>query len=71
MARQVYANLMYPYNTDFIWMIHNNHIKKCDVMIRDIDIAQDIWGKDINTLKIKTAWTKPNPAEGGMLKIPK
>ena len=40
-------------------------------MVRDIDIAQDIWGNDIDALKVKTSQTKPNPVAGDMINIPK
>ena len=46
MARQIYAELLYPSNTDFICMILNNHIKNWNLMVRYIDVAQEIWGRD-------------------------
>ena len=71
MARQLYAKMLYLSNTNFILIIQNNHTKSCDVTIGDIDVAQQIWGKDIDALKVKTIQTKPNPAAGEMIKIPK
>ena len=67
MTRQLYANMLYPSNMDFIWMIQNNHINKCDVTVRYIYAAQKRRGKDIyalKALKVKTTWTKPNPVAG-------
>ena len=51
MARQMYSKKLYPSNMDVIWMIHNNHIKNCDVMVRYIDVVQYIWGKDVDALR--------------------
>ena len=52
-------------------MMQNNHIKNCDVTVRYIDVAQDIWGNYIDALKGKSNRTKPNSVAGGMIKIPK
>ena len=52
-------------------MIQNNHIKNCDVTVRDIEISQDIWYKNIDSLKGKTTQIKPNPVVGVMIKISK
>ena len=60
MARKLYAKVLYPSNTDFRWMIQNNHINDCDKMVIDIDVLQEIWFGDIDALKGKTTWTKPN-----------
>ena len=64
MVRQLYTKLLYPTNADFRWMIQNNHIKNCDVTVRDIDVTQGIWGKDIYALKGKNTRTKTNPVAG-------
>ena len=71
MARQLYNKLLYPSTTGFIWIIQNNRINKCDAIVRDIDVAQEIWGKDIYTLKFNTTRTKPNLMAGDMIKVPK
>ena len=55
----------------FRWMIQNNHIKNCDATVRDIDISQDVWYKNIDSLKGKTTHIKPNPVVGDMIKIAK
>ena len=39
-ANQIYAKLLYPSYKDFRWVVQNNHIKNCDVTIRNIGIAQ-------------------------------
>ena len=71
MARQLYAKLLYPPNTEFIWTIQNNHIKNCEVTFRYIEFSQEIWGNDIDALKGKTTHTKPNLVAGDMLNTPK
>ena len=55
----------------FRWMIQNNHIKNCDATVRDIDISQDVWYKNIDSLKGKTTHIKPNPVVGDMIIIAK
>ena len=63
MSRQIYANRMY--------MIHNNHIKNCDVTVRYIDVTKEIWGKDIDALEGNTTQTKTNLVAGDMRELPK
>ena len=58
-ANQIYAKLLYHSNADFWWMVQNNHIKNCEVSVRNIDKEQYIWGKDIDALKGKTVRGKP------------
>ena len=49
----------------------SNQIANCPVTVADIDIAQQVWGKDISALKGKTTRTKPVPVTGNALRIPK
>ena len=70
-ARKLYAKLLYPSNADFKWLITNNQIKNCEVSVRNIDTAQEIWGKDISTLKGKTVRGKPTLVASDSIKIPK
>ena len=53
-ARNMYTKLLYPSNTSFKWLIKNNQIKNCEVSVRNIDTAQEVWVKDISALKGKT-----------------
>ena len=39
-------------------------------MVRYVDVANNIWGKDIYTIIGKTTRTKPNLVSGYMIKIP-
>ena len=52
-ARKLYGKLLFPYNKEFRWMIQSNQIKNCKVTVRDIDVAHEIWGKDISAPKEK------------------
>ena len=69
MAKQLYSNMLYPSNADFRWIIQNNNIKNCDIMVRDIDAEWEIWGKDIYALKGKATRTKTNPAARDIINI--
>ena len=40
-------------------------------MVRNIDTAQEIWGKDISALNGKTVWGKPIVVASDCIKIPK
>ena len=39
-ARKLYAKLLYPLNSDFKWLIKNNQIKNCEMLVWNIDTAQ-------------------------------
>ena len=70
-TRKLYAKLLYPSNANFKWLIKNNEIKNCKVSVQNIDIAQEIWGKDISSLKGKTVQGKPIVVALDCIKIPK
>ena len=53
-ARKLYTKLFYRSNADFKWLINNNQIKNCGVLVRNIDTTQEIWRKYSNALKGKT-----------------
>ena len=36
-------------------------IRNCPVTVKDIEIAEDIWGKDISYMKEKTTRSRPDP----------
>ena len=52
-------------------MIQSNQIKNCAVTVRYIDVAHEIWGKDISALKGKTTRSKPTHVAGDLVKIPR
>ena len=47
----------------------NNQIKNCEVWVRNIDTAQEIWVKDISELKGKPAQDKPTVVASDRIKI--
>ena len=46
-ARALYARVGYPSTKDFKWVIQSNLIQDCPVTVADIDVARQIWGKNI------------------------
>ena len=58
-ARRLYTQLCHPSDKTFKWMIRHGRIKNCDVTIRDIDVANQIWGKHLAALKGKTVMKSP------------
>ena len=44
-ARKLYGKLLFPSTKDFRRMIQSNQIKNCEVIVIDIDVAHEIWGK--------------------------
>ena len=49
----------------------NNPIKNCEVLVQNIDNAQEIWGKYISALKVNTILSKPTVLASDGIKIPK
>ena len=49
----------------------NNQINNGKVSVRNIDTAQEVWGKDISYLNVKTVQGKPTVAASDRIKIPK
>jgi hypothetical protein len=43
---------------DCKWVIRSNQIKDCPVTVQDVDVAHQIWGKNIDALKGKTTRSK-------------
>jgi hypothetical protein len=59
LARTLYKTLSYPSMKDFKWVI------------RYIDVAMKIWGKNIAELKGKTTQIKTHPVTRDYVKVPK
>ena len=51
-------------------MIRSNHIKDCPVTVQDVDVALNIWIKNIAALKEKITLSKPNTVTRYSVKIP-
>jgi DNA gyrase/topoisomerase IV subunit B len=60
-TRTLYKTFSYPSMKDFKWVIRSNQIKDCPVTVQYINVALNIWGKNIASLKGKTTWTKSIP----------
>jgi hypothetical protein len=56
---------------DYKWVIQANQINDCPVTVEDVDIAHNIWGKNIAALKGKTTQKKPIHVARDFVKIPK
>jgi hypothetical protein len=70
LARTFYKTLSYPYMKDFKWVIQSKQIKDCPVTVKDIDVAQKIWGKNIAALKGKTTRSKSITVARDYVKVP-
>ena len=70
-ARKMYDKMLYLSHADLKWLIKNNQIKNCKVSVRNIDTAQEIWGKEISALKGKTVQGNPTVVALDRIKIPK
>ena len=71
LARQLYHNIGTPSLRDFKAVIRMNAISNCPITLEDIKIAEQIYGKDIASLKGKTTRTKPLPVIKDYIDIPK
>ena len=58
-ARNLYQMMGYPSINDFKNAIKYKYIDDCPVRIEDINIAEDIFGKEIHALKGKTTQKTP------------
>ncbi len=58
-TRELYHAIGNPSLRDFKIIVKSNSIKNCLITVRDIEIAEDIYGPDISTLKGKTTRSKP------------
>jgi hypothetical protein len=67
----MYKTLSYRSMKDFKWVIRSNQIKDCPVMIQYIDVAMNIWGKNIANLKGKTTRSKTHLVSRDCVKVPK
>ena len=69
-ARKLYHNIGTPSIPDYKAIIRMNAISNCPVTIDDINIAEQIYGKDIGSLKGKTTRSKPLPVIKNYIEIP-
>ena len=67
----LYALLAYPSMSAFRWAVMTSQIANCPVTVANIEVAQQIWGKDVAALKGKTTHKRPNAVADDALKIPR
>jgi hypothetical protein len=70
LSRTLYKTLSYPSMKDFKWVIQINQLKDCPVTVQYIDVARNIWGKNIAALKGKTTRSKSIPVARDYVKVP-
>ncbi len=70
-ARFLYKKLACPSVGDFRWVVQANQIEDCPVKVQDIDVAAQVWGKDLDALKGKTTRSRPIHVAADFIKVPK
>ena len=70
-ARALYINLVYPSKKDFRWMVKGNQIMDCPVTAHDVDVAKQIWGKNVHGLQGKSTREKPIHVAADFVKVPR
>jgi hypothetical protein len=70
LTRNLYKTLSYPSMKDFKWVIQSNQIKFFPMTVQDIDVALNIWGKNITALNGKTTSSKSIPVARDYVKVP-
>ena len=69
-ARKLYHSVGAPTVENFKHMLRSNIIKDCPVTVKDVNIAEKIFGPDVGTLKGKTTRRKPNAVKEDQIEIP-
>ena len=70
-ARALYHKVGAPRMENLKAMIRANMIANCPVTVEDINIAQEIFGDDVSTLKGKSTRRKPKPVQDDLIEVPK
>ena len=69
-ACNLYQMMMFPSVADYKNAIKLNLIHNCPVTVEDINIAEDIFGKDIFALKGKTTRRSPYAVTMDIIEMP-
>ena len=56
---------------DYKWFIHRNQIKYFTVMVKDIGVTHNIWGKRVSALEGNTTRKKKIHVAGNLVQVPK
>ena len=70
-ARSTYRKICTPSVSDFKQMIRVGGINNCPVTLKDVHIAEDVYGPSISALKSKTKRTSPSPVIHDSIQVPK
>ena len=55
---------------DYKQLVANNMIRNCPITVKDIDIAEKVYGKSVGALKGKTVRFKPIPVVKDYVEVP-
>ena len=69
-AQKLYHVLHAPSIKNFKYILRSNQIRNCPVTPEDVDIAEDIFGKDIAYLKGKSVRKNPTLIRRDLVAIP-
>ena len=69
-ARNLFAKLCYPSWKDFKWVNRITQINNFPVTVEDVNVALNIWGKNIAALKGKTTQSKLNTVARESVNMP-
>jgi hypothetical protein len=70
-ARKLYRIVGTPTMDNFKSLLQMNIIKNCPVTIKHVNIADQIFGPDMSSLKGKSTQRKPKPVRNDLIEIPK
>ena len=70
-AVSLQAKLAFPSKKTLKWVIQLNQIQNFPVTVRDVEVAEQIYGKNLPTLKGKTFRSRPPPVSTEIIKIPR
>ena len=68
-ARKLYHIIGTPTVENFKALLHMNTIRNCPVMVKDVKIAEHIFGPDMSSLKGKSMRRKPKPVRKDLIEI--
>jgi hypothetical protein len=69
-ARKLYHIVGTPTMENFKSLLRTNIIKNCSVTVEDVNIADQIFGLDMSSLKSKSVRQKPKPVRNDLIELP-
>ena len=70
-AEKTYGMVGHPSIKDYKWMVQEGTLLNCPVVVKDINIYQDVYGKSIAALKGKTTRSKPVVVKTNLVDVPR